>query len=78
MLLDRSGVGGYSDYLDASRTLLDIESALAGSEHGLALARLALHRALGGAWTAPQTAAEAPPELSPSARAMPRMTRSSR
>ncbi len=74
----RSGVGGYSDFLDASRTLLDIESALAGSEHGLALARLALHRALGGAWTAPQTAAEAPPEPSPSARAMPRMTRSSR
>ena len=78
MLPDRSGVGGYSDYLDASRTLLDIEPALAGSEHGPALARLARHRALGGAWTAPETAAEAPPLPSPAARATARMTRSSR
>ncbi len=71
----QSGVGGYADFLDASRTLLDIDSALAGSERRLALARLALHRALGGAWTTPETAAEAPPTLSPSARAT---TRSSR
>lgn len=48
-----SGVGGYGDLLDANRTLLDVESALAGSDRNLALARLAIHRALGGAWTAP-------------------------
>ena len=48
-----SGVGGYADFLDASRTLLNVESALYGSERNLALARLAVHRALGGAWTAP-------------------------
>ena len=52
-----SGVGGYADLLDASRTLLDVESALAGSERSLALARLAVHRALGGAWTAPDPVA---------------------
>ena len=55
-----SGVGGYADYLNASRTLLDVESALAGSERRLALARLAVHRALGGAWTAPDAAAGEP------------------
>ncbi len=53
-----SGVGGYVDYLDALRTLLDIETALAASERDLALSRLAVHRALGGAWTAPDAAAE--------------------
>lgn len=47
-----SGVGGYADLLDANRTLLDVESLLAGSDRSLALARLAIHRALGGAWTA--------------------------
>ena len=55
-----SGIGGYADVLDASRTLLNIEAALAGSEHNLALARLALHRALGGAWTSRDTAAGRP------------------
>ena len=53
-----SGVGGYADFLDASRTVLDVESALAASERDLALARLAVHRALGGAWTAPEATAE--------------------
>ncbi len=46
-----SGLGGYADYLDASRTVLDVESALAGAERNLNLARLRVHRALGGAWT---------------------------
>ena len=46
-----SGVGGYADFLDASLTFLEVESALAGSERSRALARLAVHRALGGAWT---------------------------
>ena len=54
-----SGVGGYGDFLDASRTQLDVESAVAGSERNLALARLAVHRALGGAWTAPDRVAGA-------------------
>ena len=47
-----SGVGGYADFLDALRALLDVESALAGSERDVALARLAVHRALGGGWVA--------------------------
>ena len=50
-----SGVGGYTDFLDARRTSLDVESALVGAEWNLALARLAVHRALGGTWTAPET-----------------------
>ena len=53
-----SGVVGYTDYLDALRTLLNVEAALAAATRDLALARLAVHRALGGAW-AP---AEALPE----------------
>ena len=52
----QSGVGGYADFLDALRTLLTVESALSDSERSLALARLAVHRALGGAWARPQTA----------------------
>ena len=47
-----SGVGRYADYLDALRNLLNVESALAGAERDLALSRLAVHRALGGGWTA--------------------------
>ena len=54
-----SGVGGYADYLDALRTLLNVESALAGSQRDIALARLAIHRALGGAWTAADDAGQA-------------------
>ena len=49
-----SGVGGYTDYLDALRALLNVESTLAGSRRDLALARLAVHRALGGEWTRPE------------------------
>ncbi|MCY4429605.1 MAG: TolC family protein, partial [Rhodospirillales bacterium] len=47
-----SGIGGYADFLDALRALLNVESALTGSRRDLALARLAVHRALGGAWVA--------------------------
>jgi len=53
-----SGLGGYAAFLDASRTLLDVESAMAGSDRDLAMARLAVHRALGGAWTAASAADE--------------------
>ena len=48
-----SGVGGYTDYLDALRALLNVESTLAGARRDLALARLSVHRALGGEWTEP-------------------------
>ena len=47
-----SGLGGYAAFLDASRTLLDVESAMVGADRDLAMARLAVHRGLGGAWTA--------------------------
>ena len=48
-----AGVGGYVDYLDAVRALLNVESTLAGARRDLAVARLAVHRSLGGDWTAP-------------------------
>ncbi len=47
----RSGVAGYSDYLDALRSLHQVETALSGAGRQLALARLAVHRSLGGGWT---------------------------
>ena len=47
-----AGVADYANYLAASRTLVSANSALATAERDLGLARLALHRALGGAWTA--------------------------
>jgi multidrug efflux system outer membrane protein len=46
----RSGVGAYTDFLDALRVLLTTESTLSGSARDVALARLGLHRALGGSW----------------------------
>ena len=49
----RSGVGDYSTVLAASHHLLSARSTLAGGERDLGLARLTLHRALGGGWTAP-------------------------
>lgn len=45
-----SGVGDYADYLAAAQTLVGAKSALAAAERDLGFARLALHRALGGAW----------------------------
>ena len=55
-----SGVAGYTDYLDALRSLLNVESTLAGARRDLALSRLAVHRALGGEWTAPPETLEGP------------------
>ena len=46
-----AGVGSYAVYLAASQSLVGSRSALAGAERDLGYARLALHRALGGAWT---------------------------
>ena len=48
-----AGIGGYADVLDALLTRLNVESAVASAERDLALARLTVHRALGGAWTLP-------------------------
>lgn len=55
-----SGVAGYTDYLDALRTLLNVQSTLSGASRDLALARLAVHRALGGDWTAGPESLEGP------------------
>lgn len=46
-----AGAVGYTDYLDALRTLLGVQSTLSAAGTELALARLAVHRALGGGWT---------------------------
>jgi len=55
-----SGIGGYTDYLDALRTLLNVESTLAAAGRDLALARLAVHRALGGDWKPEAESLEGP------------------
>lgn len=47
-----SGVADYTSYLVASQTRVSADSALAAAERDLGFARLALHRALGGVWTA--------------------------
>ena len=47
-----SGVGEYEAFLSAAQNLLGAQSGLAAAERDLGYARLALHRALGGAWTA--------------------------
>ena len=44
------GVGDYLAYLDARQNLAGTETNLAAAERSLAEARLAVHRALGGAW----------------------------
>ena len=44
------GVGNYLDYLDARRNLVTVDTNLASAARTLADARLAVHRALGGAW----------------------------
>ena len=44
------GIGDYVAYLDALRTILNVEDARASAQRELATARLNVHRALGGAW----------------------------
>lgn len=58
-----SGIGDYGSYLDALRGRLNVESGLVGARRDLAMARLAVHRALGGAWTkgSPDAAQEGSP-----------------
>jgi len=50
-----AGVGGYADYLDALRNALSVRSSAATARRDLALARLAVHRALGGSWVTPDS-----------------------
>lgn len=45
-----SGVGDYTGYLDALRSYLQVESSLSAAGRDVALARLGVHRALGGDW----------------------------
>lgn len=52
-----SGVGDYATFLAAAQNHLALRSALAAGRRDLGYARLALHRALGGAWTEPVQAA---------------------
>ena len=44
------GIGDYLAYLDAQRNLVRVETSVTMARRALANARLAVHRALGGAW----------------------------
>ena len=44
------GIGDYVAYLDALRQALNVQSTRVTAERELALARLNVHRALGGSW----------------------------
>ncbi|MDX1548535.1 MAG: TolC family protein [Rhodothermales bacterium] len=46
-----AGLTRYTDYLDALRTLYQVQASLSSAGREAALARLAIHRALGGGWT---------------------------
>ncbi|WP_338243589.1 efflux transporter outer membrane subunit [Aurantiacibacter hainanensis] len=46
----RAGVGDYVGYLDALRSFYQVESSLSAAGRDVALARLGVHRALGGDW----------------------------
>lgn len=61
LLRVEQGVGDYVGYLDALRTLLNVQDTQASAERELATARLNLHRALGGTWIS-ETAGEQDPE----------------
>ncbi|MEM1196421.1 MAG: TolC family protein [Pseudomonadota bacterium] len=45
-----TGVGGYLAYLDALRNVYAVETSLSSAARATALARLSVHRALGGDW----------------------------
>ncbi|MEM6827407.1 MAG: TolC family protein [Pseudomonadota bacterium] len=45
-----AGTGGYLPYLDALRTVYAVETSLSSAARSTALARLGVHRALGGDW----------------------------
>ncbi len=46
-----SGVGDYIAYLDALRAVYQVEASLSSAARATALARLGVHRALGGNWS---------------------------
>ncbi len=48
------GVGSYTDFLDALRARYQVQSAISSAGRDVALARLAVHRALGGSWDLPK------------------------
>lgn len=52
LLRAAQGVGDYVGYLDALRTVLNVQDTQASAERELATARLNVHRALGGNWIA--------------------------
>ena len=54
-----AGVGDYTAYLDALRTVYLVEGNLSSVARDTALARLGVHRALGGDWV-PETSGELP------------------
>ena len=62
-----SGVGDYDAFLAAAHTLLGAQSALTAAERDLGYARLALHRALGGSWTADEGETVRQSEAAPAA-----------
>lgn len=45
------GVSSFADYLDALRTVYEVRSSLMSAGRDVALARLAVHRGIGGGWT---------------------------
>lgn len=49
----RRGIGDYAGFLDARMNRLRAEAGLASGVRAVALARLTVHRALGGAWIEP-------------------------
>ncbi|NNF03631.1 MAG: TolC family protein [Rhodothermales bacterium] len=55
----RRGVGDYTAVLDARINLIAAETAESGARTALALARLGVHRALGGAWVRNEESAAA-------------------
>ena len=56
-----SGVAGYADYLDALRNRLTVQTILAAAARDYALARLGVHRALGGTWIQELAGVDLPP-----------------
>ena len=62
-----AGVADYESFLVASQSLLAAESALGSAQRDLGLARLALHRALGGALSASEAAADRRTDPAPAA-----------
>ncbi|WP_299323818.1 efflux transporter outer membrane subunit [Parasphingopyxis sp.] len=56
----QSGVSAFTDYLDALRNLYQVRSSLSAAGRDVALARLAVHRGIGGGWTEEDSVPEVP------------------